>query len=782
MIPILFGARDTVDGSNGLGRLVDAISCEVEEERNGSYELEIRYPVTGQLYDQITLWSQIVATAFRGSGKQTFRVYKITKPLDGIVTINAQHISYDLKRIVVSPYTAAACSSALSGLKANMQESNPFTFWTDKTTTGSFKLTHPENARNILGGHSGSILDTYGAADYEFDNYAVKLWTHRGSDKGVTIRYGKNLTDLEALTDMSDVYASIVPYWASQDGKTVVSGSAVSSGHSSEVPGFSTVVMDFSQDFEETPTAAQLEARAAAYLANNEPWEIKQNLTVSFVSLADTEEYKDIASLETVNLCDTVHIYHPVLDVTASAKVIRTRWDVLRERYIEIELGSPRVSLYEAINPVTQSDLVEQTEQTSNFLLDSMAELIAALCGVDSGHIVFNRTADGHISEIYAMDTDSTATATNVLRINYQGIYASTNGINGTYNLAITTGGTINASQILTGVLRAIEITNGNGTFHVDAAGNLTASAGTIGGWQIASRYLYKDVETQTGDKYRFFMQPPDGVQNVWVISGQKYNPSSGLYERVWSINADGSAYLPEIISALMVDGKLTAGGAFEAIGAATFDSRATFKNGVDVTGGDVVVSNGIAANQFFCNNTLWFRWNGTDTGRMAMTSGDYMYFGGTDVNRWVCLGQESSHWGFFPWSDTYLDLGLSGKRWDNVYAQNGTIQTSDKRQKKSIKDLGHKALELIAKLRPVSFLMRKGTSGRRHWGLIAQDVEEAMKAIGFTDMDFAGLIKDEEGRYGLRYEEFIAPLILAVQDLNRRVEALEEGKKNGSL
>lgn len=528
MTPILFNATTKVNNSEGLGRLTDAISCVVTEERNGSYELTMTYPVTGQHYEDIEIRYQIVTSAFKGSGKQAFRIYKISKPLNGVVTINARHISYDLKNIVVSPFTASTCAQALTNLSAAMQVANDFEFWTNKSVAANFQLKHPDTVRNVLGGSAGSILDIYGTGEYEFDNYDVKLWLHRGSDKGVTIRYGKNLTDVKATMDSGNVYTTIVPYWVSQDGSTVVNGDPVYSEHETEVPGHSTVAMDFSAEFTEAPTKAALMTKAAQYLEANKPWEISENLTISFVALADTEEYKDVASLETVNLCDTVHVYHPKLGITATAKVVRTKWDSLRERYDEIELGTPKTTLSQAIAPVTKTDLTRQATQTSNFLLDSMAELIEALTGASGGHVIFHREADGHVSEIYIMDTDDAATATNVLRINYLGIYASTTGINGTYNLAITTGGTINANQIMAGVLQGIEV---------------ITDTGNIGGWEITADGLQRET-TINGVKYRAVLRPPNlnsGV-DTWIVSTQYYNEETQTWRARAFITAEGSA------------------------------------------------------------------------------------------------------------------------------------------------------------------------------------------------------------------------------------------------
>ena len=150
------------------------------------------------------------------------------------------------------------------------------------------------------------------------------------------------------------------------------------------------------------------------------------------------------------------------------------------------------------------------------------------------------------------------------------------------------------------------------------------------------------------------------------------------------------------------------------------------------------------------------------------------------------------------PRSDNLYDLGSSGNRWDDVFATNGTINTSDRNEKNTIvdSDLG---LSFINKLKPVSYKFNDRT--RTHYGLIAQDIETVLSDISKSTTDFAGFIKSELSdtlytedeplptgknvgdvktpggtNYGLRYGEFIAPLIKAVQELSAKVEALEAG------
>jgi phage minor structural protein len=198
MIPKLYESTETAFTSEGLGRLADATRCEVTEERNGIYELVLEYPVGGLKATELQVGRYIGATHDEDDQDiQPFEIYKVSAPIRGVVTVNAWHISYKLNSIAVLPFTADSCANALAAIGTNSLNTNPFTFWTDKAVTAPFELTVPKNARNILGGEAGSILDVYGKGEYEFDRYNVKLWTNRGADNGVEIRYGKNLTALD---------------------------------------------------------------------------------------------------------------------------------------------------------------------------------------------------------------------------------------------------------------------------------------------------------------------------------------------------------------------------------------------------------------------------------------------------------------------------------------------------------------------------------------------------------------------------------------------------------
>jgi len=347
MIPILYEKTETAFTSNGLGRLSDCIRCIATEERNGIYEVEFDYPVTGILFSEIQEGRIIACTHDEQGDIQPFDIYRRTEPINGVVTFYAHHISYRLSGITVKPFTAGSCAEALSKIKTQSVTTNPFTFWTDKSVTAQYTSERPKIAKGMLAGEEGSILDVFGTGEYEFDKFTVKLHLHRGQDTNISIRYGKNLVDYTNDYDVSDTYTAVVPYWlgAVSEGEETVSRLVmltelfITSGHS--VPSGREVVvpMDLSGDFSEPPTEGQLRALAISRLENSDAWLPNQTVTVDFVQLWQTDEYKDFAPLQRLRLCDTCGVFVPMYNTSLRAKIIRTEYNVLLDRYDRMELG-----------------------------------------------------------------------------------------------------------------------------------------------------------------------------------------------------------------------------------------------------------------------------------------------------------------------------------------------------------------------------------------------------------------------------------------------------------
>lgn len=457
MIPRLYRANETEFTSLGLGELSDAISCTVTEERNGSYELEMEYPETGILFSQLQNNMIILAKPNDTSDAQPFMIYSISKPLSGSVTVNAEHISYMLNGIPVSPFSATGIEDALNKLKKNVLVSCPFTFETDiSNQASSFSVDYPKSVRACLGGTDGSILDAFGG-EFEWNGWTVKCHLHRGSDNNVTVDYGKNLTDLKQDESIDETYTGCLAYWKpSQDGETVTGAVQYAENHSS-YPHERIFILDESGDFQEAPTADELNAKAAAYITDNNIGVPKVNLKVSFIALWQTDEYKDIAPLERVSLCDTVHINYSKLGITASAKVIKTEYNVLLERYNSIELGDAKSSMADTIKQaVGITDTVSSmVKKSGSFMESAISTATKLIQGGLGGHVVINTNADGQPNEILIMDTDSISTAVNVIRINENGIGFSTSGYNGPFSTAWTIDGKFTADNITGGSLHA---------------------------------------------------------------------------------------------------------------------------------------------------------------------------------------------------------------------------------------------------------------------------------------------------------------------------------------
>lgn len=467
MIPILFTANETEFTTQGLGALSDCISCTVTEERNGAFELEMQYPMTGLHFSEITDRCIVWAIPSPYRTPQPFRIYRVTKPINGVCTIYANHISYDLAGTPLNPFTVSNAPAAMAGLSANAETQSPFIFWTDKSTVATFTVTVPSATRSVLGGQSGSILDVYGG-EYEWDKFTVKLHNQRGSDNGVTIRYGKNLTDIEQDRNIANVCTGIYPYWADTDGNLVTCSPKVI--NASGDFGFTRVVpVDFSSDFETAPTPEQLEQRTRQYIIANKIGVPTVSITASFIQLDQTEEYKHLALLQKCELCDTVTIQFEQLGIDTKAQIVKTETDVLNERYKSVEIGDARTNIADTI--VHQQQEIAKAPTTSTVTQIANA-ITAAIIGAKGGCVrLLDTDGDGVPDTLYIADNADPLKAKKVWRFNKEGWGGSKNGYNGPFTVAASlengmyadflTAGTLNAAQVNVINLKADSITAG---------------------------------------------------------------------------------------------------------------------------------------------------------------------------------------------------------------------------------------------------------------------------------------------------------------------------------
>lgn len=475
--PILYRSTDTEFDNNGLGILGDCVFCEVTEEANGIFELAMQYPMDGIHFEDITDRAIIKAKADQFREPQLFRVYSVSKPMSGIVKVLAQHISYDLSGIPVSPFSAGSVALALSGLKTNAVVPCPFNFWTDKATSAKFSVKTPASIRSKLGGSAGSILDVYGG-DYECDNYTVKLHNNRGMNRGVSIRYGKNLTDIKQDQNCSNVATGVYPYWANtENGELVELTEKIINA-----PGTYNFVkirtVDFTQNFEKKPTEEKLRKATENYIKNNNIGVPSVSMTVSFAQLEQAEEYKHLKLLERVSLFDTVNVEFPALRVSATAKAVKLVYDVLADRVKSVTLGSVRANIADTI--VQQQQEIAQLPNKS-FLELAVEALTKDILGATGGSVRFLDTnEDGEPDTLYIADNPDPSQAVKVWRFNYEGWGASENGYNGPFRLGASLKTGIVADFITSGTLLGILVKAGaiqslDGKINIDLNGGSEA-------------------------------------------------------------------------------------------------------------------------------------------------------------------------------------------------------------------------------------------------------------------------------------------------------------------
>lgn len=475
MTPVLFGAGASTYGTQGLGALADALTCEISEELNGEYELEMTYPVSGRRYADLKNRCIIVAKPGPYRGEQPFRIYRITRPLNGVITVYARHISYDLSGVPVTPFTAASAAAAMQALAAHAAVSSPFSFWTDISSGASVEVTVPTSTRAVLGGTDGSILDTY-HGEYEWDGFTVRLRSHRGQDNGVRIAYGKNLTDIQQDENIADLATGVIGYWAGSDGTLVQTGVV-------DAPGtynFDRVItVDFSSDFEEQPSTSELTQRVQQYIGDNGVGVPNVSISVSWVNLEQYSGYEGLSLLERVSLGDTVTVEFPPLGVEATARVVKTAYDVLRDRYVSADIGSVQANIADTI--AGQQQQLQQVPNKTE--IQQIAQSIAdAIMGAKGGSVrLLDTNGDGEPDTLYIADNPDPAKAVKVWRFNYEGWGASSNGYNGPFEMSAALGMGMYADFITVGTLTAILIKSADGRATIDlSSGDVSFTGNSV--------------------------------------------------------------------------------------------------------------------------------------------------------------------------------------------------------------------------------------------------------------------------------------------------------------
>lgn len=494
MKPILMNPADTLSQmvssqSNGIGRL-NAISCIVTEERNGMYEAELSVFIDDEHFSLLSVGS--VLKIMTNEGTQLFRVYQITKPMNGNCTVFAHHITYDLSKAPVLPFSATGASNSLNGLVSHLVATYPFTVFTDITnTTSKFTLQEPQYFRECLGGYEGSILDVFGG-EYEWDNLTVRLLTHRGNDAGVQIRYGKNMIDVEQETNIENMYTAVLGFATVDDVTTTGTLQTIVPGSAPK-----TLIVDFSNQFDsgDTVTDVIIDNLAQAYISSHNLNQPRISIDVSFVALAETDQYKEIAPLEHVKLCDTVHVYFERLGIEASAKVVKTEYDSLNERLTSVEVGDAKSTMTDMIDSNISDAEEKQTKATN--AVDSAVQNLTNMILNSLGLFVTKVQKTGGGYQYYMHNRPELSDSQYQWTINAGG-FAVSQDYGATWSAGFDVDGNAVFNSLAANVINAMEINGGQVTapklvFNVDTAPS-----------ELSSGYytMYDFVDAQTKQVY----------------------------------------------------------------------------------------------------------------------------------------------------------------------------------------------------------------------------------------------------------------------------------------
>ena len=366
MIPIVANGHGTDAITNaktgyGLGALSDCISCHVIEERNGAYYLELEYPSGGNAWAHLIPGNFIRCVPSDGADETLFQVDSVKPSISGRIAVQAVHISYRNKFAFVEPFSMSDVYTAINYINTARSSGAGAAISLDVYHSGDFPRTpfrvrRPMAVRDVMMGTNGSLIDVYGG-EWEYLNggTVARLALSRGKTRKQGVRYGKNMTSLELEKALAETYDGVFGYYYDEQSGTYVGATAVQYGtRRYDVTADRYKVVDFTSEFDSVPTSAQLDAKALSYARANALGEPQVSIKVGIAPLHQTIEYAGIYEIEHIQLCDTLPIVYERYGIELSAKVVKTDYDVLTERYRSVEIGTRKVTLPDFLRGVSQ--------------------------------------------------------------------------------------------------------------------------------------------------------------------------------------------------------------------------------------------------------------------------------------------------------------------------------------------------------------------------------------------------------------------------------------------
>ena len=413
MRPILFNKNEQSFDTYGLGEL-NVTKGTATRERNGNYTLYAEIPVNDPMVAILEKEMKLKADAGLRTKNQTFEISRIVKDSSNIVKIYGQHISHKLEYMAIRNglILNGTAFNALSLWRNALIGDYRFDVWSDIQTSATTTLTIDKatNARLVLGGVEGSILDIWGG-EYEFDNMTVRLHKQLGRTAPTVLEYGRNILSAETDETIEDAYTSVLPFATytpdkpegdtsdSQPDPVTVTlpENYVDSKYKALYAHRRIKVVDFSSEFstdskkKNIPNADKLRKLASDYMERNAIGKPKINTKIEYVDLAKTLDYADRAWIEELELCDIVPVYYPQIGLTdETAKVTTITYDFVNERNASVEFGEIGTN----VRATMQSGLAGKVDEIAKAQQNFENSLPDYLLNAQGNKVWYNRPDD----------------------------------------------------------------------------------------------------------------------------------------------------------------------------------------------------------------------------------------------------------------------------------------------------------------------------------------------------------------------------------------------------
>lgn len=533
MIPVIFKPGEKDFTTNGLGRLIDATRCEITEEANGKYELEMDYPAISRFSDYFENGYQIKA---KPNDLEEYHIFEIKQTFKDTFTnsivIYAQSRTYKLGNRQVRLVTVdnRNGAEAMKLIEQNMDEPCDIKLYSDINTASSTTF-EARNVLNCIAGEQGSLLQYWGG-EIKREPFKLSLLRRRGRDNVGTVRYGKDLKGLTIKFDWQSIVTKVLPFAELQSGADGTSqriyGNAVKSEYITKYPDVYAQYVQFTED-QGVKDLSSLNKVAGKYFTTLYPGSDKPKVSIELEieKLTDSEEAKEFAKMRNYNLFDTFTVYHKLYDIDIQTKVTGIVYDALAEKTIKITAGDIQVAFYKQQSQDFQEAIKTLTKK--EYMSDFVDYITDLINGVEGGSI--RQYPKNRPNTHYYLDTESTDTAKDVIAINHKGIGFSRTGWKGPFKNAWGINGILNADFIGAGKIKSnIFETSFNSCGDI-----LRMVNGTLQAWNNKKKIMEL---TKKG------MEFWNGSSHIGTI-GTKGNPFPGVVDKNGNpVVSDGNSLL----------------------------------------------------------------------------------------------------------------------------------------------------------------------------------------------------------------------------------------------